>query len=161
LGTLIVVLCPGRSTHPVAASGYVELCVAATQIVCWTALTNVTSRVPAAADVCGAAAVVWGEADAMGVGVRLGVVGDPDGDGDDGRADTCAGSEAMVSRTAVVPPASGLGADGQNTTSAAVTAPVNATAAASRRLGVGCLLRPMTTETGGTAATETGGTAAG
>jgi hypothetical protein len=61
-GVLMVMLCPGRSTQPVAARGVLGLGAAATQIVCDISLTNVTRRrVPlAAAAVTGEA--VMGEA---------------------------------------------------------------------------------------------------
>jgi len=47
-GVLMVTLCPGSSTQPVAASGVLALGAAATQMVCGIWLTNVTRRWPAA-----------------------------------------------------------------------------------------------------------------
>src|SRR5689334_2818849 len=47
LGTTTVTLCPGSTTHPVAASGCALSGVAAAQIRCPSALTRVTVRAPA------------------------------------------------------------------------------------------------------------------
>src|SRR6516162_5797660 len=62
-GTEIVALCPGASTHPVAASGCFASAVAATQTVWLSALTTVKTRCPAAAT----AGAVVGFADGEGL----------------------------------------------------------------------------------------------
>jgi hypothetical protein len=64
-GVLMVTLCPGRSTQPVAASGVLGLGAAATQIVCDISLTNVTRRRVPLAAAAPAGEAVTGEA-AMG-----------------------------------------------------------------------------------------------